>query len=119
MTHEQCLQGAVYEFTPRQMIQNHTHISNSYELLDRLCSMPKTEIHVHIEGATEAKTYYQIAKRNHVNLPTQSLGEWQSFSFGSFHHKVIIAWAVSNGEKPIPFVKWLMLVFTAQSTQMI
>ena len=61
--------------------------SDSYELADRFHAMPKTEIHVHVEGATEAKTYYQLAERNKVNLPTHSLEEWQSFfEFRDFPH---------------------------------
>jgi adenosine deaminase len=61
--------------------------SVSPELLERLRSMPKAEIHVHIEGATDAETFYQIAQRNHVQLPTASLEEWRAFfEFHSFPH---------------------------------
>lgn len=61
--------------------------SISPHLIERLRSMPKAEIHVHIEGATDAETFYQIAQRNHVQLPTASLEEWKAFfEFRSFPH---------------------------------
>ncbi len=49
------------------------------ELADRLRAMPKAEIHVHIEGATDAETFYQMAQRNQVDLPADSLEAWKSF----------------------------------------
>ncbi|MGL5806759.1 MAG: hypothetical protein ACRC2R_19965 [Xenococcaceae cyanobacterium] len=59
----------------------------SPQLADRLRAMPKAEIHVHIEGATSAETYYQIAQKNKIDLPVSSLEEWQSFfQFRNFAH---------------------------------
>jgi adenosine deaminase len=57
------------------MPQTNTVTSISPELAARLRAMPKVEIHVHIEGATDAETFYQIAQQNHVELPTSSLVE--------------------------------------------
>lgn len=49
--------------------------------------MPKAEIHVHLEGATAADTYFEIAKRNGIELPTQSLPQWmEHFKFRDFDH---------------------------------
>lgn len=49
--------------------------------------MPKAEIHVHLEGATTAQTYFEIAARNGVELPAQNLPQWQDFfHFESFEH---------------------------------
>lgn len=49
--------------------------------------MPKAEIHVHLEGATTAETYFEIAARNGVELPAQNLPQWQEFfQFESFDH---------------------------------
>ncbi|HEY9694283.1 MAG TPA: adenosine deaminase [Oculatellaceae cyanobacterium] len=57
------------------------------ELVSRLQAMPKVEIHVHLEGATDAETVYQMAKKNQVNLPASSLEEWKSFyNFRDFPH---------------------------------
>ena len=59
----------------------------SPQLADRLRAMPKAELHVHVEGATNAETFYQMAKRNRVDLPANSLEEWQSFfEFRDFPH---------------------------------
>lgn len=56
--------------------------------------MPKAEIHVHLEGATTAATYREIAKRNGVDLHTQDLPQFQDhFTFVDFDHfiKVYVA----------------------------
>lgn len=45
----------------------------------RIRAMPKAEIHIHLEGATSAKTYFEIAQRNGVTLPMQDLPQWQQF----------------------------------------
>jgi adenosine deaminase len=53
----------------------------------RIAAMPKAEIHVHLEGATTAETYFEIAQRNGIELPAQSLPQWQEFfHFESFDH---------------------------------
>lgn len=49
--------------------------------------MPKFELHVHIEGAADADTYFEIAKKNNVKLPVRSRQEWrQFFEFRDFPH---------------------------------
>ncbi len=61
----------------------------SDDLVDRLRSMPKTEIHVHLEGATGPETVWQMAKRNGIDLPAASLDEWRAFyAFRDFGHFV-------------------------------
>lgn len=63
----------------------------SQELVDRLQAMPKVEIHVHLEGATDAETVYQMAQRNGFSLPAASLEEWKSFyQFRDFNHFIEI-----------------------------
>jgi len=53
----------------------------------RIAAMPKAEIHVHLEGATTAETYFEIAQRNGVELPAQNLPQWQQFfHFENFNH---------------------------------
>ncbi|HEY9179697.1 MAG TPA: hypothetical protein VIO32_03195, partial [Candidatus Baltobacteraceae bacterium] len=53
----------------------------------RIAAMPKAEIHVHLEGATTAETYFEIAQRNGIELPAQNLPQWQRFfHFESFAH---------------------------------
>jgi adenosine deaminase len=59
----------------------------SEELTQKIQAMPKVEIHVHLEGATDAETVYHMAKRNHVQLSASSLEEWKTFyEFRDFNH---------------------------------
>jgi adenosine deaminase len=56
-------------------------------LEQRFALMPKSEIHVHLEGATDAETSYTIAQRNNVKLPVDTLEEWRHyFEFRDFPH---------------------------------
>ncbi|AGY60503.1 adenosine deaminase [Gloeobacter kilaueensis] len=56
-------------------------------LRERIEQMPKAELHVHLEGATDALTVWQMAGRNGVALPARSLEEWREFyRFRSFGH---------------------------------
>ena len=53
----------------------------------RISRMPKAEIHVHLEGATAAATYFEIAKRNGIELATADLPQWNDyFKFRDFNH---------------------------------
>ena len=67
-----------------------------------LKSMPKCEIHIHVEGATKAETFYHLAERNNINLPVKSLQEWKVFfDFTSFDHFIdVYIKAVSTLQKP-------------------
>jgi adenosine deaminase len=57
------------------------------DLARRLTAMPKVEIHVHLEGATDAGTIFEMAQRNHVELPAASLEDWKRFyEFRDFNH---------------------------------
>ena len=61
--------------------------SISPEINKRLWEMPKVEIHVHLEGATDAATVWKLAKRNKVTLPAATLEEWQGmYAFRDFDH---------------------------------
>lgn len=49
--------------------------------------MPKAEIHLHLEGATGPRTWFDIAQRNRVALPAVTLEDWKHyFHFKSFPH---------------------------------
>lgn len=52
-------------------------------LSDRIAALAKAEIHVHLEGATTAETYFEIARRNGIELPAQNLPQWERF----FHYE--------------------------------
>ncbi|MBN1317979.1 MAG: adenosine deaminase [Anaerolineales bacterium] len=63
----------------------------SPELKDRLFAMPKVEIHVHLEGATDAATVWDLAKRNNVSLPAPTLEAWKTmYEFRDFAHFIKI-----------------------------
>jgi adenosine deaminase len=67
------------------MIYTDTHVSD--ELADRLRTMPKIELHVHLEGATDAATVWELARRNRVALPASTLTAWQAaYTFRDFNH---------------------------------
>lgn len=69
----------------------HTTTPVTDELIQRLHLMPKIELHVHLEGATDAATVWELAQRNRVTLPAATLEEWQSmYTFRDFNHFIEI-----------------------------
>jgi adenosine deaminase len=63
----------------------------SDELATRLLAMPKAELHVHLEGATNAATIWELARRNEVTLPASTQEEWASmYEFRDFDHFIEI-----------------------------
>jgi aminodeoxyfutalosine deaminase len=53
--------------------------------MDLWTRMPKTEVHLHLEGTIAPETLWSIAKRNHVALPVSSLDELRAlYVFESF-----------------------------------
>ena len=59
--------------------------------------MPKAEIHVHLEGATDAETSYTIARRNDAPLPVTTLDEWRHyFEFRDFPHFIKVYRATTD-----------------------
>jgi adenosine deaminase len=72
---------------------HYTNVFNSHEvspaLEARLRAMPKVEIHVHLEGATDAETVFAMAQRNGVKLPAPTLDAWKAYyEFRDFNHFV-------------------------------
>jgi adenosine deaminase len=68
-------------------IQQMPDIARPLTLDERFALMPKAEIHVHLEGATDAETSYLIARRNAAPLPVDTLEEWRHyFQFRDFPH---------------------------------
>jgi len=70
---------------------HHSEVYNSTTLNDNLTQhirrMPKIELHVHLEGSTNAEAVYAMAKRNGVALPASSLEAWKTYyNFRDFDH---------------------------------
>ncbi len=56
-------------------------------LSDIIRAMPKVELHVHLQGATQPETWLKLARRNHVDLPAKTLDEMRDwFRFTDFRH---------------------------------
>jgi len=63
----------------------------------QLCAMPKVDIHVHLEGATDAETVWEMSRRNGIRLPASSLDEWRAFyEFKDFPHFAEVYIAAAN-----------------------
>jgi aminodeoxyfutalosine deaminase len=59
---------------------------------DAIARMPKTELHLHLEGTIDAETLWAIAERNHVALPVGSLAELRAlYAFDGFD-KFLTLW---------------------------
>jgi len=75
------------------------------ELARRLERMPKIELHVHLEGATDAATVWTMAQRNHIPLPAGTLEEWQQmYDFTDFNHFIeVYMTAATTMQRPEDF----------------
>lgn len=74
--------------------------------------MPKVELHVHLEGAIRPETVLELAKRNGVTLPAdtlEGLREW--YKFRDFAHFVEVYVAVSKCIKTAADVELLAREF--------
>ena len=67
---------------------------NSIELIQ---SMPKAELHVHIEGTFEPELMFAIAQRNHIEIPYKSVEEVkQAYNFQNLQSFLDIYYAGAN-----------------------
>ncbi len=66
---------------------------------DFIRTMPKAELHVHLEGTTRPQTLLEMARRNHLadRLPTSDVGELERwFRFTDFQHFVRVINAIAD-----------------------
>jgi adenosine deaminase len=49
-------------------------------LTDFIRAMPKVELHVHFQGATQPETLHKLARHNGITLPANDLDEWYRFT---------------------------------------
>lgn len=101
------------------MAQTNAATSLSPELRDRLRAMPKAEIHIHVEGATDAETFYHMAQHHHVELPADSLATWKSFfEFRDFSHFIqVYAAAVQCIQTPADYALMIERLYKRQFDQ--
>lgn len=101
------------------MPQSYAATTISPDLVHRLRTMPKAEIHVHVEGATDAETFYEMAQRNQVNLPAESLNEWKSFfEFRNFPHFIqVYAAAVQCLQTPEDYALMIERLYKRQAEE--
>jgi adenosine deaminase len=74
---------------------HYTEIYNSHTVSDDIVAplkaMPKIELHIHLEGAMEPRTAYEMAQRNHIPLPVSSLVEWErAYAFRDFNQFITL-----------------------------
>ena len=60
-------------------------------------TFPKIELHVHLEGTVRASTLLQVARRNDVTLPADTVEELaRLYQFSDFAHFLRV-WALTTG----------------------
>lgn len=102
---------------------HYTQVYNSHavsaETAGWIRRMPKVEIHVHLEGATDAEQVFGMAGRNGVRLPAATLAEWQAYyAFRDFDHFIeIYMLAVSAMRTPQDFVDMAVRFLERQAAQ--
>ncbi|HEY0736151.1 MAG TPA: adenosine deaminase [Herpetosiphonaceae bacterium] len=60
-------------------------------------AMPKVELHVHLEGSIRPRTLLELARRNNITLPAQTLDELREFyRFTDFAHFIRVYATIIN-----------------------
>ncbi len=63
----------------------------------RLADMPKVELHVHLEGATQPQTLMTLAAKHNIDLPPKTLADFQDwYRFTDFNHFAEVYLAMSK-----------------------
>ncbi|MBN1649730.1 MAG: adenosine deaminase [Bacteroidales bacterium] len=88
-------------------------------LVDQVNHMPKIELHVHLEGATQAQVFYNLAQKNKLDFGVKSLEEWQSFfAFKNFGHFLkVYTLAITALKKPEDYTYIITEFYRQQAEQ--
>lgn len=79
-----------------------------------ITAMPKVELHVHLQGATQPETWLELARRNHVQLPADSVEGLQKwFEFKDFPHFIQVYMKVCETVRTADDVEWMAREFLA------
>jgi adenosine deaminase len=83
-------------------------------LTDFIKAMPKVELHVHLQGATQPETWLELAERNGVKLPADTIvGMRDWFVFRDFPHFIEIYMAVCGTIRTADDVEFMARRFLA------
>ncbi|MEZ4672164.1 MAG: adenosine deaminase [Anaerolineae bacterium] len=83
-------------------------------LTDFITAMPKVELHVHLQGGTQPETWLELARRNNIPLPAdtvEGLREW--FAFKDFPHFIEVYMKVCGTVRSADDVEWMAREFLA------
>lgn len=88
-------------------------------LVEQVKNMPKIELHVHLEGATQAEVFYNLAIKNGVDFGVSSLEEWKSFfEFKNFGHFLrVYTLAITALKKPEDYTYIIKEFYRQQAEQ--
>jgi len=74
--------------------------------------MPKVELHVHMQGATQPETFLALAQRNQIKLPADTVeGLRQWYTFRNFDHFIEIYMTVCDCVRTADDVEWMAREF--------
>lgn len=83
-------------------------------LTDFIRAMPKVELHVHLQGATQPETWLELARRNAIQLPAdtvEGMREW--FIFTDFPHFVQVYMKICECIRTPDDIEWMTREFLA------
>ena len=78
-------------------------------------AVPKVELHVHLEGAIRPETLLELARRNGVELPADSvegLREW--FTYRDFDHFIEVFLTINRALMTAEDFEFIVLEFGAE-----
>ncbi len=91
---------------------------NLDQIDETVLRMPKVELHVHLEGATDAETVWTMAERNGMPLPGNSLERWKEhYEFKSFNHFIEVYETASTVMKTLDDWKFMVERFLANQSR--
>lgn len=81
-------------------------------LTDFIKTMPKVELHVHIEGAVRPETLLTLAKKNKIDLPVSTLDEVREwYQFTDFSHFIQIYFLISSCIQTVEDIEFVVRDF--------
>jgi adenosine deaminase len=71
----------------KQLTERYSLSDKHRDVLFQVQEFPKTELHVHVEGATPPATFWHMAQKNQQDLGFKSPQDWEAFfNFQHFNH---------------------------------